>query len=483
MSSPQRPFKFNPHVEISVADLAAIVASHDQLQGWNNLAEQALGGVGDQPDSQVVKNIQRTAALIMRSEKVVSSQNFELMRAMNLFDKTLSPTEMAKGFVEGSWNELLDEVKKAVSFTNPGDMNLQHSQARTDALLSEPGKIAGAAAALLQRPAIVTQAMQQGAQVKMTETVMGLAANMVDVDPSHAVGAALGAAATGMVIGSFNPAGKGNTLAMTAEKAAAKPLDWHEYATLLGGGSYPPPLRPSRDFSDLMKIEAPMFGRGQARVTYTPSKSHKIVAEVFPDYGMKFLVKAQDDREKHGSGTEMFLSAMKKFRERGVDVSLIKADWDEGALGTNWQQFMDAYQAGASHNEAFKRTFTGRMAGRLGLTSVEMKDLDWALASESPNLSPQFKRPDWGKDRAWNDYANAWVSSQGRPALELMPRDAVCATAKSVHAIPAELRQQVEMLPVGQREAVLKQLEGNFANQVNPAKATITQIDDLGKER
>lgn len=480
MPTYHQPDTFQP---IAESELTDIIGDHDRLKAWNDLNDQALSAASNEPDHQVVKNIQATAALIMRQEKIIASQNFELMRAMNLFDKTLSAIDLAEGFAKGSLNALQDKARETFTFITPSDMNLKHSQARGDEVMNTPMKLAEAAREISQHPGMAAKAMQVQYQTQITETVFNLAASMSDTNPSEAVGAAIGVALSGMVINGLTPAGKGKMLTMSAEKVIAKPTNWHEYATLLGGGSYPPPLRSSRDFSDLMQIESYKFIKEKARVSYTPGKIHKIVADLYPGEGMSFLIKAKGNRDQHGSGTEMFLSMTKKLHENGIDIPSIKASWQEGELGANWQQFMEAYHAGATPTQAFKQTFTGRMAERLGLTSVDMKYPDWALATDSPTLKPVFKRPDWGKNPAWNDYANAWVLSQGRPGLEVISRGANEVVKKAPPAIPEGILKQVETLPPAQRDGVLRQLEANFAKQATASGVSITRIDTPDAER
>ncbi|MDO9050992.1 MAG: hypothetical protein Q8N02_02080 [Methylotenera sp.] len=94
-----------------------------------------------------------------------------------------------------------------------------------------------------------------------------------------------------------------------------------------------------RDFSDLMKFNQSQVSGGPSRLIYEPDKSHKIIVDHFPDYGTNYLIKANVDRERYGNGTEIFLSAIKKFHGNGEDISRINDTWDAGQLGTNWKQF------------------------------------------------------------------------------------------------------------------------------------------------
>ncbi len=72
-------------------------------------------------------------------------------------------------------------------------------------------------------------------------------------------------------------------------------------------------MKPVRDFSDWMRFDAPALKGDKSHVTYFPSESHKIDAAVLPKSGMTFLIQTVQYREKYGSGTEVFLSAVKNF--------------------------------------------------------------------------------------------------------------------------------------------------------------------------
>ncbi len=144
---------------------------------------------------------------------------------------------------------------------------------------------------------------------------------------------------------------------------------------------------------------------------------------------------------------------------------------------------MNAHHEGASLKQAAKQTFTGRMAERLGLTSVDVSRVNWALETEYPTLVTVFKCPDFGTDRAWNDYANAWVLARGRPRLEVMPRTIHAEPPKPVYPIPPQLLQAVGRLPDEQREVVLRRLQENYAKQSEAATDITPPGNDHGHER
>jgi len=189
-------------------DLAVIVSSHDLLQAWNNLNESALRADGKRHNAQLVNNIQSTAALIPKTEKDICSQNFEFMRALNLYEKTLSPVDVAKGFVSGIGNKITDIAKQATAFTEPEDINLQHAQARVDALLSKPQKIAGTINILWQNPGILSKAFQ----AELSEARQSLVQSMVGEHPTIAIGSELGAITTSIIVNSINPTNKATVI-------------------------------------------------------------------------------------------------------------------------------------------------------------------------------------------------------------------------------------------------------------------------------
>lgn len=469
--------KLDPYAPVSAADLATIAASHDLLQAWNNLNESALKTEGKHPNAQLIKNIQLTAALIAQTEKVISSQNFELMRALNLYDQTLSSADITQGFFSGIRNKLTDIAKQATAYTEPTDMKLKHAHARTDELLNKPQKIADAIKTLWQDSDIIPKAFQ----AELSDTRQRLVQNMIGERPGIAIGAELGAVTTSIIVSTINPTNKGKVITDVAESSMTKHMDWQDYATLIGGGLHPPALKPMRDFSDDMRFVKPLSRYGQSRVIYEPKVTHKIIADYLPEYGMTYLIKARDDREKYGSGSELFLSVVKKFHINAIDINRLKDTWDQGELGTNWQQFMDARLRGDTIEQATKHTFSGKMAAKLGLTSVDTSKVDSAIETVDQTLKknyttlyPVFNRPNWGSNPSWNDYANDWVLSQGRASLTLSPNTNANIATKTTASIADTLMQQVEQLPAKQQEIVLKQLQENLEN-ANSTQAIIAK--------
>lgn len=467
MSNQHHYLKLNPNSPVSATDLAVIVTSPELLKTWNDLNENALKANSKQPSIQLVNNIRLTAALIVQAEIVIASQNFELMRALNLYDQTLSSADIAQGFIKGIGNKLTDIARQTIAFTEPADMNLQHAQARTDALLSKPQQIADAIKTLWRDPDTIPKALQ----AELTDIRQRLAKSMIEEHPGITIGTELGATTTSIIAGTINPINKGKMITDVAQASMKKSMNWQNYATLIGGGLQPPPLKPMRDFSDDMHFVKPLTKYDRSRVIYAPKPSHKIVAEHLPDYGMTYLIKARDDREKYGSGTELFLSVIKTFHVNGIDISRIKSTWDQGALGTNWQQFMNARLAGETIEHASKHTFSGKMAAKLGLTSVDISKVDSAietvenaLQKNYMTLYPVFNRPNWGSNPAWNDYANSWVISQGRAGLTVISKINNSTRIKTTQAIPDQLLQQVEQLPAKQQKVVLEQLQENLSN-------------------
>jgi hypothetical protein len=130
------PKTYNLRKPISEEDLAIIIASHDKLLAWNNAAEIALkfDARSKNTDTTLIQNIRNTAALIISSERSTFSQNFELRRARNLSDSTLSTSEMVGSFVEGVLYEATSPARAIVNLQQPSSMKLSEANKRSDAL-------------------------------------------------------------------------------------------------------------------------------------------------------------------------------------------------------------------------------------------------------------------------------------------------------------------------------------------------------------
>ncbi len=460
----QQPY--NPHVAISTDELSVIISSRNKLKMWNDLNEQALT---NEPDDIVVKNIQSTAAFITLSGKSLTSQNFELMRAINLFSLTLSKAEMAKGVVNGIENSIVKKAKDILSVFEPESMNLAHAQARSQAAIEKPGKIAtgiySAIKLAWQNPDIVTSKLKQAVSLGIDNAKNQLANNMQTDNASYAIGTSIGAGITSISVNMLGPTRK---------------MDWDNYANVLGSGTVPPPLKPLRDFSDEILITPrkhafdfpfPKMSYKRDYNDYKYAYDHSFTALIVDESALRYSVLATGNKIDFGSGSEMFLSAVKTFHLNGVEIDKILAQWDNSAkYGTNFDQFSDALRKGASLEQAAKQTFTGKMAAKLGLTSVNTSKLKKEVEEISNTLQPIFQHPDWGAGKQMNDYAHKFALAHGRPSLELIPRADAIKPAPSMNI---GLLSTVSSLPEDAQETVLKRIKANLATtdlNSNPIK-------------
>jgi hypothetical protein len=223
-----------------------------------------------------------------------------------------------------------------------------------------------------------------------------------------------------------------------AEIDAIKPvISWNTYEHLLGNGSQPPKLKSLRDFSDLMEYTPPRSGDWSSRLSYHLNDEHRISMRLYHLWGtpdsqetmttaMRFTVRAEGDRELHGSGAEMFHSAMKLFSQEGINIKEIQGSWGrDGVLSTNFNEFYKARQQGSTVKEAVAMTPTGRWAADAGFTEVGGWSFNKAVSSRiiPDSLEPVFTRPKFHPEhQSYNDYGQAWVGSQGRDTVDLVPR-------------------------------------------------------------
>ncbi len=451
--------QLNSNHPISESNLTAIIASPDKLKEWNDINEQALNNA---PNEQVIKNIRATASLIVLQEKVVSSQNFELMRAMNLFDRTLSGEETAKGVLNGVTNTLLKTIKEKLSPPESESMNLAKAQARSQALADSPSKLASTAysAAQLawQNPDIISTTLKQVASKQFELAKTQLAQSMTNDNPSYAVGAVFGTGVTRLTMNALNP---------------AKKMDWEQYENLLGAGTMPPPLKPFRDFSG--KMAHSTTESGEHVVTYKPNHRHYIASEIDKESNLSFGIETRVNTHFYGSGTDLFLSTAKVFHQNGVDASKLSDIWEPGRWDTNHGQFLTSLQNGSTLEQAAKQTFTGKMASKLGLTSVDTSQLEKAVAESNFSLlEPVFKHPDWGAGEQMNNYSHKFALAHGRPSLELItPADAV----KPLSAMKMELLSTLNSLPEHQQQPVLKHINSQL-NSLGTALNN-TNLDEI----
>ena len=440
--------KSAPYHSLSASDAVFIVASHDKLQAWNDANEQALNAGDDRTQRQTLNNIRKLAAAVIASEKSLSSQNFELRRALNLYDKTLNLSDFSEGAVAGAIHAMADKLEPVTAnVLTPSSMNLADAQARSQALqnlipdtpekalaaaikLGNRINVAGQAATKMvelvwQQPGIVPAALVQSAQAQISSFRQDLRLSMHAENPSYALGTVLGVTALGAAGLAVNPASKTQSL----EKISG--MDWGAYQNLVGPGLHLPKSRQPRDFTDLMKVndsaDVPLT------ISYSPAENHYIVAEVRylgsqpekSNMGLSFDVIAGGNRELHGSGWDMVGSTMEKLGQLGVRVREFRAIWMPIApSNSNHIAYVQATKSGMSPEVAARCTFSGKCMGNYGLTEVGGDPFRKMLKAnpEYSVLTPFFTRPNFGGGAKYQNYAEAWVDAMGRSKRELVPR-------------------------------------------------------------
>lgn len=192
---------------------------------------------------------------------------------------------------------------------------------------------------------------------------------------------------------------------------------WSDLSEHLGRGMHVPELnRLDRDYSRHMPVDA------NGNIDYWGPmalgvKDHLFHASLDKLSGeLRFTVqRSANPQDAHvlGYGSEMFGSAMRAYREDGLEVKSIVGSWSVlDGLTSNYEQFLSGLDAGLSPERAALDTFTGRQAQSFGFTHVDVPADEgmWRRLG----VQPRFTKPDWGGDASWNDYANAYVSSMGR---------------------------------------------------------------------
>jgi hypothetical protein len=187
-----------------------------------------------------------------------------------------------------------------------------------------------------------------------------------------------------------------------------------------------------------MEFSRPQLYAMDSHLTYAPRPDHKIHMHLTHEWSddkkprivrtdMDYLVRVNPDyRMEHGSGAEMYHSALQLLQGHyKIKIDSINDTWhDQGELSTNYHAFVTAREQGATVKEAVMSTPSGRWAANAGFTEEGGRKFEREVASEKPRdaYHPQFTRPTFGDDAAYNNYGNAWASSQGRKSQDLMPR-------------------------------------------------------------
>jgi hypothetical protein len=302
----------------------------------------------------------------------------------------------------------------------PGDMNLKHSPHPIDTTVKAHAALINATADTLTEKGLV-----QGTRELSAIATAVLAEN---ADP----------------LKKLRAADKLTELAATTETLTKKTaIGWDDYAHLLGNGTQPPKLKPLRDFSDAMEFTLPAPRSPISWLSYQINEHHGIFISMehsrekktpykLVHTSMEFAIKAEDAKLKYGSGAEMFHSAQKLLNKHGVKIDEIDVSWNgKGEFSSNYDAFVRALHEGETIKAALKKTYTGRWASDAGLTEVVL-----AKGNEDffnyyghkfnrfpSTISAKFTRPQFHPEHpSYNTYGQAWVGSQGRAHVELVPR-------------------------------------------------------------
>lgn len=235
-------------------------------------------------------------------------------------------------------------------------------------------------------------------------------------------------------------------------------------AATLGEGLVPPPSHASLDLSKAM-TSGKLTGTKLHSISYEPSLNHFFRANVDPDARMQFEIMALGGRGEYGTGTEIFLSGIKRLNNDGIKIKEIQADWSNGDFGANWRQFMNTYLAGETAEVAAKSTFTGRMAARIGLTEVDASNIQWDILAGDA-LKPVFKRPNvgWPENKSWQDYRDAYTLAHGRPGLE---PGSTAGVEKHMH-VGQTLEQTLSGFTPTQQQTILQRMQERGNHAENP---------------
>lgn len=81
--------------------------------------------------------------------------------------------------------------------------------------------------------------------------------------------------------------------------------------------------------------------------------------------------KTVSDSSLQGSGRDMFISAMQRLSNEGIQVNQIRGNWLNGGDSVNTAQYQANIATGMSPEQAAKNTWTGKVAADFGFTKVQ----------------------------------------------------------------------------------------------------------------
>lgn len=375
--------------------------------------------------------------------------------------------------ISGAWQKL----------TTPADMNIKHSMHPVDALNDAHEALVRATA-----DNFAAKGLTQGLREL---SAFATAAAIENVDPFKKFNALENIAEVANTADAAVHAEQAGKVLQVGAKVTPIPIDWNTYEHLLGQGSQPPKLKPLRDFSGLMHYRPPGPFEGFSRLEYVPYPNHKIIMYLQHELDnawppnitltkMGFVVRANKLlHQEAGSGSEMFHSGMALIRAYGIKIDRIDGEWSGADLTTNYYRFVGARAQGATIEEAIAMTPTGKWVANEGYTVVGGDRFIYAMNMPTlpRELHPEFTRPVFSDNEAYNAYGNAWAGSQGRSRVELHPRHEVQSGQLPASALSA-VEQELKQLPPAQHDEVMQRILANWDRQLANSGLNI----DLGPE-
>jgi hypothetical protein len=127
-------------------------------------------------------------------------------------------------------------------------------------------------------------------------------------------------------------------------------------------------LTPRVDISDRFNVQS--FKDGSRTYKYgNPEGVHGLEVHVDADGVLGFNIRAQGDSAIHGSGRDMFNSAMLRLKQDNVNVNQIRGYWESGTDSVNYSQFSNNINA-MSQEQAALNTWTGQLAKDHGFGNI-----------------------------------------------------------------------------------------------------------------
>jgi hypothetical protein len=127
-------------------------------------------------------------------------------------------------------------------------------------------------------------------------------------------------------------------------------------------------LLPRVDISNRFNVQ--LFEDGSRTYRYgNPDEVHGIEVHVDADGVLGFNIRAQGDSAIHGSGRDMFNSAMLRLERDNVQVNQIRGYWESGTDSVNFTQYTNNINS-MSPEQAALNTWTGRLARDHGFGNV-----------------------------------------------------------------------------------------------------------------